>query len=55
MPRIFNKIEESLLAALQETLELSDHAEKRLCMVHEEDREAHEPKIICSIGLVDQN
>ena len=55
MPRIFDNIEESLLPALQENLELSDHAEGRLCPVHEEDVEAHEPKIICSIGLVGKN
>jgi len=52
MPRIFDNIEESLLPALQETLELSGHAEDRLCLVHEENGEAHELKITCSTGLV---
>ncbi|MBW2035394.1 MAG: hypothetical protein JRI94_17775, partial [Deltaproteobacteria bacterium] len=29
--------------------------EDRLCLVREEDGEAHEPKIICSMGLVGKN
>lgn len=55
MPRIFDNIEESLLPALQENLELSDHAEDRLCLVHEEDGESREPKTICSMGLVEKS
>ena len=55
MPRVFDNIEESLLPALQENLELSDHADNRLCLIHEEDGESREPKIICSMGLVGKN
>jgi hypothetical protein len=55
MPRVFDNIEESLLPALQENLELSDHADNRLCLIHEEDGGSHEPKIICSMGLVGKN
>lgn len=55
MPRIFDNIEESLHPALQETLELSGHAEDRLCLVHEENGEDHEQKITCSTGLVGKN
>ena len=29
--------------------------EDRLCLVHEEDREVQDPKIICSLGLVGKN
>jgi hypothetical protein len=29
--------------------------EDRLCLIHEEDGESHEPKIICSMGLVGKN
>ncbi|MBC8457160.1 MAG: SWF/SNF helicase family protein, partial [Deltaproteobacteria bacterium] len=29
--------------------------EDRLCMIHEEDGEVREPKIICSLGLVEKN
>jgi len=29
--------------------------EDRLCLIHEEDGEAHEPKIICSMGLVEKS
>jgi len=29
--------------------------EDRLCLIHEEDEEAHEPKIICSMGLVEKS
>ncbi|MBW2168417.1 MAG: NgoFVII family restriction endonuclease [Deltaproteobacteria bacterium] len=29
--------------------------EDRLCLIHEEDGEAREPKIICSMGLVEKN
>jgi len=28
--------------------------EDRLCLIHEEDEETHEPKIICSMGLVEK-
>ena len=55
MPRIFDNIEESLLLALQENLELSGHAEDRLCLIHEEDGGSREPKIICSMELVGKN
>jgi hypothetical protein len=29
--------------------------EDRLCLIHEEDEEAHEPKIICSMRLAGKN
>jgi len=52
---ILNKTEESLLPTLQETLTLSGHAEDSLFLVHEEDGASHEPKIICSMGLVEKS
>jgi len=40
-------------ALVQLVIALRD--EDRLCLVHEEDGEVHEPKIICSMGLVEIN
>jgi len=53
MEETSQQIQQRPLKEFQLVIALRD--EDRLCLIHEEDGESHEPKIICSMGLVGKN